>query len=100
MANKEILSKHLAHFDKYFKNCIFAGKAACPVVIKFCDASADGKKFSEATVDITAKAGFLLGCIQLDGTRKLLSYLEGHDRTAKIERLEKFFANGNFSNIY
>ncbi|XP_060582410.1 uncharacterized protein LOC132738822, partial [Ruditapes philippinarum] len=61
---------------------------------QICDASAKGKSFSEATVDISANEGFPLFCCQLAGIGKLLSYLEGNlEKSAEIERLEKFFAD-------
>lgn len=34
-------------FENISPNCTVASAAACPVVIKFCDAIADGKSFSE-----------------------------------------------------
>lgn len=102
MAKKELLREQLTHFEtEYRRDCVLARQAACPLVIKFCDASADGKSFSEATVDISVGDGFHLACFQLIGSGKLLSYLEGKQvkeavLTVEVSRLEDFIADSKF----
>ena len=98
MASKQILRNYLETFEKdHRKICSLTFGAACPVIIKFCDASAEAKSFSESTVDFSINEGFPLACFQLIGQRKLLSYLEEKtDRSEAILRLEKFITNSKY----
>lgn len=95
MTTKGNLRKYLETFENtHHADCIMSNKATCPVVINFCDASANGKSFSESTVDFSVIEGFPLAYIQFVGLNELLSYMEDKSlRAAEISRLEDFIEN-------
>ena len=82
--------------DYNYITCTVPSIAACPVVIKFCDASAKSKSFSEATVDFCVQSGFPLAVFFEIGQTELTSYLLGKtvNKSEAIKRLEDFISNG------
>ena len=71
-------------------------EAACPIIIKFCDASAYSKSFSEATVDFFTDKGLPLAYFFQTGQKELTTYLlENTESTSEaIAKWEEFIADG------
>lgn len=94
METKRKLHQYLKTYEnKNRGDCFMNSQATCPVQIKFCDASAYGRVFSEAIVDYTLRFGLPLAFFQFrgNGPKTLDSYLNGKtDRTLEMSRLEEF----------
>ena len=91
----DALRRHFLEFENKYENCTVDFDAACPVVIDFCDASANSKSFSEATVDFSIHKGFPLASFFQFGQRELTSYLLGKrvEKSEAIVRLEDFITD-------